>query len=131
MWVSLNMLTTSLETPCRDVPRGKPIHLATSGLHVQYTHAYFVPGFFVSKITTCPGTERATSLSTVWLILQPLSSFRFLHKSKRGLKWLADCPSSPVKAKVECCESHDVFSCQVTDCSATRIPSSSIMGCHP
>ena len=33
-----------------DVPKRKPIHLATSGLHVQYTHAgvrkfYFVSGF--------------------------------------------------------------------------------------
>ena len=31
--------------------------------------------------------------------------------------------SKPVRAKVKCCESHDCFSCQVTDCSATRIPS--------
>ena len=73
------------------------------------------------------------SLSTAWLILQPLSSFGFLHKSKRGLtSWLiglglSNHPSSPVKAKVECCKSHG----QVSNCTATRIPSSSITGCHP
>ena len=42
-----------------------------------------------------------------------------------------DCPSSPAKAKVGCCKSCDLFSWQVTDCSATRIPSSSITGRHP
>ena len=44
---------------------------------------------------------------------------------------LSDCPSSPVRAKVECCEPHDLLGCQVMDCSATRIPSSSITGHHP
>ena len=43
---------------------------------------------------------------------------------------LSDCLSSPVRAKVECCKSCDLFSCRVKDCTATRIPSSSIMGCH-
>ena len=38
---------------------------------------------------------------------------------------------SPVKAKVECCKSCDLFGCQVKDCLATRIPSLSIMGHHP
>ena len=44
---------------------------------------------------------------------------------------LSDHPSTPVRAKVECCKSHDLFSCWVMDCSATRIPSSSITGHHP
>ena len=44
---------------------------------------------------------------------------------------LSDCLSSPVRAKVECCKLHDPFIYQVNDCSTTRIPSSSIMGCHP
>ena len=44
---------------------------------------------------------------------------------------LSDLPSSPVRAKVECYKSHDLFGCQIKDCSATRIQSSSIMGCHP
>ena len=43
----------------------------------------------------------------------------------------SDSPFSPVRAKVECCKSSDLFSCQVKDCSATRIISSSIMACHP
>ena len=34
----------------------------------------------------------------------------------------------PVYSKTECCRSCDCFSCQVKDCSATRILSSSIMG---
>ena len=33
------MLPTHLWAPYGDVPRGKPIRLATPGLHVQYTHA--------------------------------------------------------------------------------------------
>ena len=33
------MLPTHLGAPYGDVPRGKPIRLATPGLHVQYTHA--------------------------------------------------------------------------------------------
>ena len=41
---------------------------------------------------------------------------------------LSDCPSSSVRAKVEYCKSRDLFDCQVVDCSATRILSSSIMG---
>ena len=44
---------------------------------------------------------------------------------------LSNQPSSPVRTKVECCKSCDFFGCQVMDCSATRIPSSSIMGQHP
>ena len=44
------MLPTHLRTPCGDVPRDKPIHLAPPELHVQYTHAgvrqlYFDLGF--------------------------------------------------------------------------------------
>ena len=39
--------------------------------------------------------------------------------------------SSPVRAKEECGRSHDLFSYQVMDCSATRIPSSIITGRHP
>ena len=37
----------------------------------------------------------------------------------------------PERAKVECCRSRDEFGCQFTDCSATRILSSSITGHHP
>ena len=33
---------------------------------------------FVHKITTCPGTGRTISLTTAWLTLQSLSSFRFM-----------------------------------------------------
>ena len=44
---------------------------------------------------------------------------------------LSDYPSSPVRVEVEGCKSHDLFGCQVKDCSATRIPSSSIMDHHP
>ena len=44
---------------------------------------------------------------------------------------LSDHPSSPVRTKVECCKSHDLFGCQIKDCSATRIPSLSITGRHP
>ena len=44
---------------------------------------------------------------------------------------LSDRPSNPVRAKVECCKSHDLFGCQIKDCSATRIPSLSITGRHP
>ena len=44
---------------------------------------------------------------------------------------LSDHLSSSVRAKVECCKSSDLFSCQVKDCSATRILYSSIMGRHP
>ena len=33
------MLTTHHGVPHKDVPRGKPIRLVTSGLHSQYTHA--------------------------------------------------------------------------------------------
>ena len=90
------------------------------------------------KITTCAGTEKATSLSTVWLTLQTSSSFRFftLIQKKADMTSrligsdLSNQQSSPVRAKVECCKSHNLFSCHVTDCSATRISSSSIMGCH-
>ena len=55
-----------IATAYGDVPRGKPIRLATPGLHVQYTHAelIFYPWVFVPKIITSPGTERTTSLST-------------------------------------------------------------------
>ena len=44
---------------------------------------------------------------------------------------LSNCLSSPVRAKVQCCKTRDLFGCQVKDCSATRIPSLSIMGHHP
>ena len=44
---------------------------------------------------------------------------------------LFDHLSSPVRAKMKCCKSHDLFSCQIKDCSATRIPFLSITGCHP
>ena len=44
---------------------------------------------------------------------------------------LSDHSSGPVRTKVDYCKSHDHFGCQVTDCSATRIPSSSIMDHHP
>ena len=44
---------------------------------------------------------------------------------------LSDSPSSPVKAKVECCKSHDLFSYQVTDSPATRISPLNITDCHP
>ena len=44
---------------------------------------------------------------------------------------LSNHQSSPIRAKVKCCKSHDLFGCQVKDCSATRIPSLSITGHHP
>ena len=44
---------------------------------------------------------------------------------------LSNCPSSPVRAKGECCKSHDLFGSKVMDCSATRILSLSITGRHP
>ena len=44
---------------------------------------------------------------------------------------LSNHPSSPVRARVKCCKSRDIFGCQIKDCSATRIPSLSIMGRHP
>ena len=117
VWVSLNMLLTHLGASYRDVPRGKPIHLATSGLNVQCTHAGVGQFYFVPKITIYAGTEKAMSLSTAWLTLQPSSSFKFVQNPNE------DCPdqpidwirlirlSSPVKAKVVCCEylDHSVF----------------------
>ena len=44
---------------------------------------------------------------------------------------LFNCPSSPVRAKVECCKSRDLFGYQIKDCSATRILFLSITGRHP
>ena len=41
---------------------------------------------------------------------------------------LSDCPSIPVRAKVECFRSRDQLGCQIMDYSTTMIPSSSIMG---
>ena len=97
-WVSLNMLPTHLGAPHGDVPRGKPIRLATPGLHVQYTHAgdrriNFLSLGFRSQDNYFPGTERTTSLSTAWLTQQPSSSFRLKKKKKKSkivLSWPAD-----------------------------------------
>ena len=113
--------------PHGDMPRGKPIRLVTSGLHSQYTRI------------THPGTERSIGLSSVWLTLQPSpSNSDFCKTSERADmtsrligSGLFDCPSCPVRAKVKCCKSHDLFGCQIKDCSATRIPSLRIMGRHP
>ena len=63
------MLPTNHEAPHGDVPRGKPIHLVTSGLHSQYRHAdgrqfNFVPGFLFPKKITHPWTERSIDLSS-------------------------------------------------------------------
>ena len=143
MRVSLNMLPTHLGAPCGDVPREKSIHLATSELHVRYTHAgvrqfYFNPGF-CSQNNYLPWDRKGyesfnsiidpTTIIHIWIFTQIQK--RADMTSRLSGSGLSDCPSSPVRAKVECCESHDLFSCQVTDCSATRIPSSSLMGRHP
>ena len=42
---------------------------------------------------------------------------------------LSEPPSNPIRAKMKCSKSCDNFSCHVTDCSVTRIPSLSITGC--
>ena len=54
----------------------------------------------------------------------------FDMKSQLVRLGLSNCPSSPVKTKVEYCNSLDHFSYQVMDCSTTRIQSLSIAGCH-
>ena len=38
------------------------------------------------------------------------------------------CLFSPLRAKAECCRSHDHLSCWIMDCLATKIPSLSITG---
>ena len=43
---------------------------------------------------------------------------------------LNDRSSSPVRSKVKCCRLRDHFSCRVTNCSATKIPSASITDHH-
>ena len=70
-----------------------------------------------------------TAIVLIWIFTQ-------IQKKADMTSWmirldLSDSPSSPVRAKVECCESRDFYRCQVTDCSATRILPSSITGCHP
>ena len=69
-----------------------------------------------------------TVIVLIWIFTQ-------IQKRADMTSWLiglglSDHPSSPVRAKVECSESDKIFSCQVIDCSATRILFSSITGCH-
>ena len=108
-WVSLNMLPTHLGGPYGDVPGGgDPFALQHQGymfskLMLVVDKLIFCPWVFVPKITTSPGTERTTSLSTAWLTLQPSSSFRlyiyiyiyiyiyYIYKLyKRVLSWPAN-----------------------------------------
>ena len=70
-----------------------------------------------------------TPIILIWIFTQILN--RAEMTSRLIGSGLSNCLSSPVKAKVKCCESYDFFSCQVTNCSATWILSSSITGCHP
>ena len=83
------------------------------------------------------------SLPSAWLTPQPplsaLETYKILlQASEAGLdmtSWLirlslSDHPSSPVGVEVECCKSCGHLGNWVTDCSATRIPSQSITGCH-
>ena len=86
------------------------------------------------------GTERSIGLSSAWLTLQTSpSNSDFCKKNWKRADMtsrligsgLSNRPSSPVRAKVKCCKSHDLFGCQIKDCSAIRIPSLSITGRHP
>ena len=44
---------------------------------------------------------------------------------------LYNCPTSPIRTKVEGCKSHDHFDYRVTNDLTIRFPSSSITGNHP
>ena len=75
-----------------------------------------------------PSMIDPTAIFLIWIFTQ-------VQKRADTTSWLiglglSDCLSSPVRAKVKGCESHDFFSCQVTDYPATRIPSSNITGWH-
>ena len=69
-----------------------------------------------------------TAIIIIWIFAQIQKKVDMTSRLIRSI--LSNRLSSPVRTKVKCCESHDLFSCQVTDSSATRIPSSSITGCH-
>ena len=107
----------------------------------------FCPWVFVPKITTSPGTERTTSLSTAWLTLQPSSSFRFKKKKKKKKKkknlreYCHDQPIDrigplqppvkPSKGQSGVLQETWPLDFQAKYCSTTRIPSLSITGRHP
>ena len=76
-----------------------------------------------------PSMIDPTAIILIWIFTQIQKRADMTSRMIRSS--LSDRPFSPVSAKEECCESHDLFSCQVTDCSATRILSSSITGRHP
>ena len=82
------------------------IHPGTSGTSLSYSHHPLIQ--ILAKIWT-----RADMNS--WLIRSDLS----------------DHLSSLVRARVECCKLRNLFGWHIKDCSATRILSSSITGCHP
>ena len=138
-WVLLTMPPTHYGASHRDVPRGK----ITSELHSIYSM------LMVNSLILFLGFQFWNNYSPrdrkeYWSFLNMTDQttitlwYRFLQKSERGRRWLtdwsdwaSDCPSSPVRVKVECSRLRDLFGCQVTGCSATRILSSSITGCHP
>ena len=94
---------------------------------------------FRSQDNYSPRKRKGMGLSSAWLTLQlspSNSNFCKIWKRADIISWLiewvlSDRPYSSVRDKVECCKSRDHFGCRVTDCSATRIPYSSITGRHP
>ena len=99
----------------------------------------FCPWVFVPKINYLPWDRKGyesfhsmidpTAIVLIWIFTQIQK--RADMNSRLIGSGLFDCPSSPGRAKVEYWELHDLFSCQVTDCSVTSILSSSITGHHP
>ena len=94
---------------------------------------------FTPKIITHSRTEKGMGLSLTRLTLKPSpSNLDFFAKIWKRAKMnsrliglgLSDNLSSPVRAKMEYCKSHDHFACRVMDFSPTRIPSSSITSHH-
>ena len=129
----------SLWSPIRGCAWGKLIRLVTSGLHSQYTHAddwqfkFLSLGFHFHDSYSPKGRKGYKSFLTMIdpiaiILIQIFAKIRKKPDMTSQLirSGLSDHLSIPVRAKVECCKSHDLFSC-----SATRIPSSSITGHHP
>ena len=93
-------------------------------------------GFHSQDNYSPQGTRRVISLSSAWLTLQPfLSGSDFWKNLKEAdmtyqliRSGLTNHLSSPVRVKVKCCKSRDLFGCWVS--LATRTLSSNIMGCH-
>ena len=104
--------------PLVNMPRGKPVCLSISGQYNQYIYtddSYTVFLGFHSQDNYSPRDKKV------------YGSFLSMNDptviAKGELTW-------QVRPKVDCSKSHDHFDYWVMDCSATRIPISSIMGHH-